>query len=85
MLAQDFDTFVDGYILFLVFLWCIHHVCLFFSDAIIAWVKKSIGPAVADISTKDEAKKILETGNTIVVAVFDKLEVSIFSRQYTRS
>ena len=85
MLEQDFDTFLDAYILFLMFLWCIHYVCLFISDAIIAWVKKNIGPAVTDITTTDEAKTILETGNTIAVAVFDKLEVSIFTTQYSRN
>lgn len=44
------------------------------SEAIATWVKKKIGPAAAEVATVSDAETIIETDNTIVVALFDKLE-----------
>lgn len=44
------------------------------SEAIVTWVKKKVGPAVAEVTTASDARTVLETGNTIGVALFDKLE-----------
>jgi hypothetical protein len=59
-------------------MFCGIFVFLCVSDAIISWVKKNIGPSVIDITSTDEAKKILESETTFVAAVFDKLEVFIY-------
>lgn len=43
------------------------------------WVKKKVGPAVAKVSSVSDAETVLETGNTVVVGFFDKLEVKFIS------
>eukprot|EP00249_Psilotum_nudum_P006666 c19966_g2_i1 orf=88-1899(+) len=43
-------------------------------DAIVSWVKKKIGPPVTEVLIVHDAETILETGNTIAVAFFDKFE-----------
>ncbi|MCO5603668.1 hypothetical protein L7F22_057819 [Adiantum nelumboides] len=43
-------------------------------DAIVSWVKKRVGPAVGKVASIDDAETILATGNTVVVAFFEKVE-----------
>lgn len=44
------------------------------SEAIVSWIKKKVGPAVAEVKNASDAQGILESGNTVVVGLFDKLE-----------
>ncbi|KAI5059121.1 hypothetical protein GOP47_0025440 [Adiantum capillus-veneris] len=44
------------------------------SEAIVSWIKKKVGPAVAEVNNAGDVQGILESGNTLVVALFDKLE-----------
>lgn len=39
------------------------------------WIKKKIGPSVHNITTPEEAEKILTTENTVVLGFFDSLVV----------
>lgn len=43
-------------------------------DTIVTWVKKKVGPNVVEVTSTGDAETVLETGNTVVVAFFDKLE-----------
>lgn len=45
-------------------------------EGIVTWVKKKMGPAVEEVTSKGDAETILESGNTIAVAFFEKLEGS---------
>lgn len=44
------------------------------SEAIVSWIKKKVGPAVSEVTSASDVQAILETGNTIVVALFDNFE-----------
>lgn len=44
-------------------------------DAIVTWIKKKIGPAVQNVTTTEEAEKILTAENTLVLGFFDSLVV----------
>lgn len=39
------------------------------------WIKKKIGPAVQNVTTTEEAEKILTAENTLVLGFFDSLVV----------
>ncbi|MCO5586322.1 hypothetical protein L7F22_040261 [Adiantum nelumboides] len=43
-------------------------------EAIVSWIKKKVGPAVAEVKSAGDAQGIVENDNTVVVALFDKLE-----------
>ncbi|KAI5059070.1 hypothetical protein GOP47_0025389 [Adiantum capillus-veneris] len=42
-------------------------------EAIVTWVKKRVGPAVAKVVSINDAETILASGSTVVVAFFEKL------------
>ncbi|KAK8951836.1 Protein disulfide isomerase-like 1-4 [Platanthera zijinensis] len=42
-------------------------------DAIVTWIKKKIGPAVQNITTTEEAEKILTSESKLVLGFFDSL------------
>ncbi|KAL0907359.1 hypothetical protein M5K25_021763 [Dendrobium thyrsiflorum] len=42
-------------------------------DAIVTWIKKRIGPAVQNITTTEEAEKILASETKLVLGLFDSL------------
>lgn len=42
-------------------------------DAIVTWIKKKIGPAVQNVTTTEEAEKILAAENIVVLGFFDSL------------
>ncbi|XP_020584852.1 protein disulfide isomerase-like 1-4 [Phalaenopsis equestris] len=42
-------------------------------DAIVTWIKKRIGPAVQNITTIEEAEKILSSGSKLTLGFFDSL------------
>ena len=48
-----------------------------YREAIISWVEQKLIPAVTELSSVRDADIVLESGKTIVVALFDKLEVSL--------
>ena len=48
-----------------------------YSEAIISWVEQKLIPAVTELSSVRDADVVLESGKTIVIALFDKLEVSL--------
>lgn len=43
-------------------------------EAIVTWVKKKVGPAIQNVSTVDEAEKILAAQSKIVMGFLDSLE-----------
>lgn len=42
-------------------------------DAIVTWIKKRIGPAVQNITTTEEAEKILASESKLILGLFDSL------------
>jgi len=48
-------------------------------DAIVTWIKKKIGPAVKNVTTTEEAEKILTADSTLVLGFFDSLVVLLSS------
>ncbi|KAH7427971.1 hypothetical protein KP509_10G069400 [Ceratopteris richardii] len=44
------------------------------SEALVAWIQRKVGPVITEVNSTSEAKTILESGNTVVVALFDKFE-----------
>ena len=50
-------------------------VCLNFRDAIVTWIKKKIGPGVVNITTLDDAERILTSENKVVLGYLSSLVV----------
>ena len=44
-------------------------------DAIVGWVKKKIGPGVQNVTTSEEAERVLTSDSPIVVGFFENLVV----------
>ena len=44
-------------------------------DAIVSWLKKKTGSAIKNVTTTEEAKKLLESEPKLVVAFVDSLTV----------
>lgn len=49
--------------------------CLFYRDAIVTWLKKKIGPGLHNITTVEEAERILTDEDKIVLGYLDSLVV----------
>lgn len=45
-------------------------------DGIVTWIKKKIGPGVANITTLDEAERILTAESKVVLGFLNSLVVS---------
>ncbi|KAL5700095.1 protein disulfide-isomerase [Ranunculus cassubicifolius] len=42
-------------------------------EAIVTWIKKKIGPGISNVTTAEEAQRILITDDTLVIGFFDSL------------
>jgi hypothetical protein len=47
-------------------------------DGIVTWIKKKIGPGVYNITTLDDAERILTSETKVVLGFLDSLVVSVF-------
>lgn len=44
-------------------------------NAIVTWIKKKIGPGIYNITTTEDAKRVLTSENKVVIAYLDSLVV----------
>lgn len=50
-------------------------ICLNFRDAIVTWIKKKIGPGVYNLTTLDDAERILTSESKVVLGYLNSLVV----------